>query len=69
MFATSHHKSACDGISGTVKRLAVKACLMRQRCGQIVKAEEMLKGCVHYIFASLFLGLNMSIFQMKKNVF
>ena len=27
------------------------------------------KGCVCYIFASLFLGLNKSTCQMKKNVF
>ena len=27
------------------------------------------EGCVHYIFASLFLGLNESTCQMKKNVF
>ena len=27
------------------------------------------KGCVPYIFASLFLGLNECTFQMKKNVF
>ena len=28
-----------------------------------------LKGCVHYIFASLCLGLNESTCQIKKNVF
>ena len=28
-----------------------------------------LKGCVHYIFASLFLDLNESTCQIKKNVF
>ena len=28
-----------------------------------------LKGCVLYIFASLFLGLNETIHQMKKNIF
>ena len=28
-----------------------------------------LKGCVRYIFASLFLSLNESTCQMKKNVF
>ena len=28
-----------------------------------------IKGCVHYIFASLFLSLNESTCQMKENVF
>ena len=28
-----------------------------------------LKGCVRYIFASLFLSLNESTFQTRKNVF
>ena len=27
------------------------------------------KGCVHFIFASLFLGLNESSYQIKKNIF
>ena len=44
-FATSHGKSACDGISGTVKRPAAKGSLQRQTCGQIVNAEEMFKFC------------------------
>ena len=44
-FATSHGKSACDGIGGTVKRLAAKASLQSQACGQIVNAEEMFKFC------------------------
>ena len=35
-----------------------------------VEREQLdIKGCVHYIFASLFLGLNESTCQMKKNVF
>ena len=44
-FATSHGKSTCDGIGGTVKRLTAKARLQRQTCGQIVNAEEMFKFC------------------------
>ena len=31
--------------------------------------KRILKGCVRYIFASLFLGLNESTCQLKKNVF
>ena len=44
-FATSHGKSACDGISGTVKRLVAKASLHHQTCEQIVNAEEIFKFC------------------------
>ena len=44
-FATSHDKSACDGIGGAVKRLAGKASLRQQTCGQIVNVEEMFKFC------------------------
>ena len=33
------------------------------------KIETGFKGCARYIFASLFLGLNESTCQMKKNVF
>ena len=32
-------------------------------------SNSFFKGCVHYIFASLCLGLNKSTCQMKKNVF
>ena len=35
----------CDGIGGTVKRLAPTASLEHQTCGQIVNAEEMFKFC------------------------
>ena len=35
-FATSHGKSACDGLGGTVKRLAAKASLQRPYNSQIV---------------------------------
>ena len=42
---TGHAKSACDGIGGTVKRLAAKASLQHQTCGQIGNTEEMFKFC------------------------
>ena len=35
-FATSHGKSACDGIGGTVKRLATNASLMATEKNQIL---------------------------------
>lgn len=40
-FATSHGKSACDGLGGTVKRLAAKASLQRPYISQILTAKEL----------------------------
>ena len=36
---------------------------------QVKVVEGSLKGCVHYIFASLILGLNKSTCQIEKNGF
>ena len=38
-------------------------------CVRFDKIDVFIKGCVCYIFASLFLGLNESTCQIKKNVF
>ena len=38
-------------------------------CVRFDKIDVFIKGCVRYIFASLFLGLNESTCQIKKNVF
>ena len=40
-FATSHGKSACDGIGGTVKRATAKESLRRPYTGHIMKAQSM----------------------------
>ena len=40
-FATSHGKSACDGIGGTIKRAMAKESLTRPYTGQIMKALPM----------------------------
>ena len=44
-FATSHGKSACDGIGGTVKCLASRASLQRPSRDQILTAENMFNFC------------------------
>ncbi len=44
-FATSHDKSACDGIGRTVKRLTAKASLQRPLPGQIVTPKDMFNYC------------------------
>ena len=43
--ATSHRKSACDGIGGTVTRLTAKASLQRSASDQILNVHDMLNFC------------------------
>ncbi|GBM24625.1 hypothetical protein AVEN_144376-1 [Araneus ventricosus] len=40
-FATPHERSACDGIGGTVKRLAAKASLQRPYSEQIMTPHQL----------------------------
>ena len=44
-FATSHGKSACDGIGGTVKRSVARASLQRPTNQQILSVTDMFKFC------------------------
>ena len=48
-FATSHGKQPCDGIGGTVKRLAAKASLQRNLQNQILTLKAMFDFCVNNI--------------------
>ena len=45
LFATSHGKSPCDGIGGTVKRLTARASLQRPYSDQILDVSSMLAFC------------------------
>lgn len=57
-FATSHGKSACDGVGGTVKRMVTRYNLQRPLLDQITTAAELFDMCsrsaskIHYIFIS-----------------
>ena len=44
-FATSHGKSPCDGIRGTVKIVTARASLQKTTSGHILIAEQMFKFC------------------------
>ena len=44
-FATSHGKSPCDGIGGTVKRVTTRASLQRPKEGQILSPIQMFQFC------------------------
>ena len=48
-FATSHGKSPCDGIGGTVKRLTAKESLQRTTENQILSVEKMYEFCTKNI--------------------
>ena len=45
-FATSHGKSPCDGLGGTIKRLAARASLQRPLSDQILTAEQLYEFCL-----------------------
>ena len=48
-FATSHAKSPCDGIGGTVKRKLAKANLMRLTHDQLLTVQSVYQFCTHFI--------------------
>ena len=48
-FATSHGKSPCDGVGGTVKRTTARASLQRPVNNQIMDVHAMFKCCVEHI--------------------
>ena len=57
-FATSHGKSPCDGIGGTLKRLTARASLQRPTSNQILTAMDFFNFCDQEITAvtSLFIS-------------
>lgn len=54
-FATSHGKGACDGIGGSVKRLAYRACLQDKPIGNIQQLYEWARGHFKNIYFELVL--------------
>jgi hypothetical protein len=44
-FATSHGKGPCDGLGGTIKRLAAKASLQRPMFNQIITSMQLFMWC------------------------
>ena len=45
LFATSHGKSPCDGIGGTVKRVTARASLQRPKQSHILTPLQMFDFC------------------------
>ena len=68
-FATSHGKSPCDGIGGTVKQLVTRASLQRPISNQILTADKMFEFCVEEIKGIDFLFLkNQEIGNIRVNM-
>ncbi|XP_047126478.1 uncharacterized protein LOC124807875 [Hydra vulgaris] len=68
-FATSHGKSPCDGIGGTVKRLTAQESLKRPYRNQILTSEAMYEFCVEKIKAVNFIyikGLDLQLQREKQ---
>lgn len=67
-FATSHGKSPCDGIGGTVKRLVGRASLQATTVGHILTASQMYDWCSENIPGIKFFYVSeVVINQNKKN--
>ena len=60
-FATSHGKTAADGIAGTLKRLATKASLQRPTDNQILSAEQLFTFATNEIH-----GMNFGYVDKKE---
>lgn len=60
-FATSHGKSACDGIGGTVKRLLTKASLQRPYQDAILTTDAIMKFCTENIPGIHFINVQPSV--------
>ena len=68
-FATSHGKSASDGIGGTVKRLTRKTSLQRPVSNQILSLEAMYSFCVENISGAQFIKvLDQDVIDHEKTL-
>ena len=56
-FATSHGKSPCDGIGGSVKRHAAKRSLQRPKNNQILDYKAVLEVCQAEMQSIVFFGI------------
>ena len=66
VFATSHGKSPCDGIGGTVMRQLARASLQMIHGSRLIDLEQMLQWATLNITEISF--LNMSAVEIKANV-
>ena len=63
--ATSHGKGACDGVGGTVKRLAARASLQQHYDQQIMTPRQLFEWAVNNILAIAFQYLTMDDYKSE----
>ncbi|CAH0547525.1 unnamed protein product [Brassicogethes aeneus] len=68
-FGTSHGKSACDGVGGTVKRVVRKTSLQRTSSNQILDIDSMFNFCHEYIKGISFLLIKQEKLDIEKDFF
>ena len=68
VFATSHDKSPCDGIGGTVKRTTAKASLQRPKADQILDVESMYKFSTSKMKNIIFILINVETMNSLRLV-
>ena len=66
-FATSHGKSPCDGIGGTVKRLVARFSLQSPTKDQILSAEAMFEYCIKSISGIKFVYVSSEKMELARN--
>lgn len=67
-FATSHGKSPCDGIGGTVKRLAARASLQRPSGNQILTPTDLFAYCDKNVSGITFLFVSKEDIESARAV-
>ena len=65
-FATSHGKSPCDGLGGTVKRMTAQESLKRPYRAQILTSDAMFKFCVEKIKGIKFRYIKQTDLQAQR---
>jgi len=68
-FATSHGKSPCDGVGGSVKRMTTKASLQRPFTNQILSVTDMLEFCTNQFSKIIFKFIDkQSMIQVRNTL-
>ena len=67
-FATSHGKGACDGVGGTVKRLAACASLQRPYSDQIMTPRQLFEWCSQNIQKIQFNYVTVEDYKVEKTL-
>ena len=67
-FATSHGKSPCDGLGGTIKHLTARASLQRTSSNQIMTARQVVKFCQDEILGITTIFIPTEAAEQRRNL-